>query len=310
MKLETPRVVRITPTELTRLGKTDLSDHLERSRLLLFPTSPIARPSADDVRFLRDETPRYHKKKNVSFYPEVGRVVGLGGPASVQERAARILEAHHGRVEAFLESVLPTFRTGWTSGTSSLRAFEERGRRIDKRKASELVHIDAGAYGATHGALILRFFTNLDENERVWRIKGTVGSLVQKYGDDAGIGRAELLDERPLDRVRKHVIRGLSTLTPMARSLDSSPYDRAMRRLHNYMKESDTFQASPEGAVEVRFPPGSSWIVFADMTGHACTRGRLMIVDTFLIPRENFRRAELTPYEELRSFARAHAGAL
>ena len=52
--------------------------------------------------------------------------------------------------------------------------------------------------------------------------------------------------------------------------LDSSPYDRTMRRFHNYMKDTPSFQQQQDGHEEFRFPPFSAWMVFTDMVSHAC----------------------------------------
>ncbi len=87
-------------------------------------------------------------------------------------------------------------------------------------------------------------------------------------------------------------------------ALDRSAYDTAMRRMHNYMKESDVFQHDPEGAGDIHFKPGSSWLVFADMVGHACKWGRLSIIDTFIVPNKNFRNRQNVPYDVLLHYAK------
>jgi len=310
MSATAPEVVEVSPSELAGLGGAPraevLADQLERGNLLYFPTCPVELPAPEDVLFLRDVTPRYHTRKNISYYPTAGRVNGMGGEHELRDRAARILSGHHERVEAFMSGVFPEFADNWTSGTCSLRAFEEKDRAIDERKKSDLVHIDAGAYGATRGDSILRFLTNIDpDGDRVWRVKGTVGDLVDEYGEELGLRDRKLLREGPLDKLRHGVISGLSTLYPLARSLDSSPYDRAMRRIHNRMKADEEFQRNPEGAAELRFRSGSAWIVFADRTGHSCTSGRLCLIDTFIIRRQSFRQTEFSPYEILRQFSDA-----
>jgi hypothetical protein len=302
--LKTPEAVEITPEKLKDVGPNELSGSLEHAKLIYFPTTPVAQLNEDDIRFLRDETPAHNTSKNVSYYPLAGRVTGIGGPRELRDRVNRILKEHHDRVEQFLKGAIPSLASGWTSGSSSLRAFQEKDRDLPLRGRSDLIHLDAGAYGVTRGDLILRFLTNLDNEDRVWRVKGTVADLVEKYGSAAGLQRGDLLHEGTLDRLYSTVIRGLSTVTPMARSLGRSAYDVAMRRMHNYMKESETFQRDPEGARDVNFRPGSCWLVFADMVGHACMWGRLSIIDTFIVPKENFRDCRYTPYEVLRRYER------
>jgi len=73
----------------------------------------------------------------------------------------------------------------------------------------------------------------------------------------------------------------------MARVVDSSPYDRRMRRFHNWMKDTPSFQAEPYE--RFAFPPYSAWMVLTDGVSHACIRGQHALVDTFLIPLRNCR---------------------
>jgi hypothetical protein len=93
----------------------------------------------------------------------------------------------------------------------------------------------------------------------------------------------------------------------MARVIDSSPYDRAMRRFHNYMKDSEAFQTSPEGLRQVEFPPLSAWMVLTDMVSHACISGQYAFADTFVVPLENCRFAELSPFHVLQGDQPARA---
>ena len=302
--LKTPEALEVTPERLEQLSPRELSDHLERGGLVMLPQAPMALPSDEDIQFLRDETPKHHTHKNISYYPLAGRISGMGGPPSLRERTGRILKAHHERVESFLKRVIPTLAPGWTTGTSSLRVFQEKDRNISVHARSDLLHLDARAYGCTRGDLILRFLTNLDDEDRVWKVKGTVADLVAQYGSAAGLQRGNLLKEGLHDRLYSSLVRGLAIAFPMARSLDQSAYDRAMGRMHNYMKESDEFQQDPEGACEVHFRPRSCWLVFADMAGHACRWGRFCIIDTFIVPKENFRDRWRTPYEVLRRYER------
>ena len=53
---------------------------------------------------------------------------------------------------------MPALAKNLRAGTCSFRPLEERGRNLKPHASNELVHIDAGAYGATNGDRILRFF--------------------------------------------------------------------------------------------------------------------------------------------------------
>ncbi len=275
-----------------------LSDELEAGAVLFFPTSPITLPSAEDQVFLRGSLGERLKRKNVSFHPEAGKVVGMDGEPELRKRTQAILSAHSRRVQDFLQQALPSLVPGWTVGTTSFRPLEEKGRNLSAHASNELVHVDAGAYGATNGDRILRFFCNLNlTQDRVWATKGAFPELYRRYGKQAGIAPPRRTLERgALGKARHGLLRGFSSMgLPLARVLDSSPYDRAMRRFHNFMKDTPAFQETREGHQEFRFPPFSSWMVLTDMVSHACLSGRYALVDTFLIPLENCRRQELSP---------------
>ena len=95
---------------------------------------------------------------------------------------------------------------GWTLGTTSFRSIEEQGRKLPPRSSNELVHIDAGAYGATNGARILRFFVNIHPTrDRVWGTKGSFRAIMSRHPelwDAAKGGKPRVtIDKGPLDKL-------------------------------------------------------------------------------------------------------------
>ncbi len=194
---------------------------------------------------------------------------------------------------------MPEFTHGWQPGTSSFRPLEEQGRNLSAHASNELVHVDAGAYGATHGDRILRFFVNVNpERERVWVTKGTFAELYRRHARDAGVDRSEVAPG-VAERALSAVLRAGRHAVPMLRVIESSPYDRAMRRFHNWMKDTPSFQRSEEGLREISFAPFQAWMVLTDGVSHACIRGQHALVDTFLVPLANCRLAAETPYRIL-----------
>jgi hypothetical protein len=304
MIVKTPEAIEITAAKLDTLAPYELTDHLERGRVLIFPTPPLELPSDEDLHFLKEQTPEYHVSKNISYYPNAGLIRGIRAPREIEQRTETILREYQGRVEACLHRLIPSFTPGWRSATSSLRVFEENNRGIPIRSRSDRIHLDAGTYGAARGDLILRFLTNLDDKERVWKCKGTVADLVETFGEAAGLQRGdELLRDSFLNRMGSGVVHGLAKVFPAVATLERSAYDQAMRHMHNYMKESDAFQKDPEGMVEIRFKPKSCWLVFADMAGHSCLSGEFAMINTFMVPRQNFRHQEFSPWEVLSRYA-------
>jgi hypothetical protein len=195
---------------------------------------------------------------------------------------------------------VPDYIPSCTFGTTSFRPVEEKGRDLNPRSSNEFVHIDAGAYGATNGSRILRFFVNVHPTrDRVWGTKGSFEDLMRRHPPlwDAARGSRPRVPVKKglLDRTFSGVIAGASKLYPLFRVIDSSPYDRSMRRIHNYMKETAAFQQDQSDYQEIRFPPGSAWMVFTDGISHAALTGQYAFISTALIPLENCRRFERTP---------------
>lgn len=299
-------IVSFSREQLDQAGPDDLSDALERGNLVQFPDCPIELPPPADLDFLRGRMPELLSSKNISFHPEADRIFGIKGEREDVERAHAVLKAHSSRVQAFLSRRMPNLTRQWQVGTSSFRPLQERGRNLSAHASNELVHVDAGAYGATHGDRILRFFVNVNPSEdRVWVSKGAFPELYKRYGKEAGIanGAPLKLEEGVLDRLRTGASRALGAVIPPARLLDSSPYDRAMRRFHNFMKDTPAFQAAEEGHREFRFKPFTAWMVFTDMVSHACIEGRFAFIDTFVIKLASCRLPALAPIQILQQGA-------
>ena len=282
----------------------EIEDAMERSEVVFFERCPVELPSDADLEFMRTGLPRELQVKNISYHPESDSIPRFEAAPDVRERIERILRAHGQRVEALLRRATPDFVPGWTLGTTSFRSIEEQGRKLKPRSSNELVHIDAGAYGATNGARILRFFVNIHPTrDRVWGTKGGFGALLERHRElveaaKGGHGRV-VLEKGPIDRLYSGMVTALSKVYPLFQVIDSSPYDRSMRRIHNYMKENPAFRDSREGYQEIHFPPLSSWMVFTDGISHSVLTGQHALVTTVLIPLANARNPALAPFNVL-----------
>ncbi len=148
---------------LNQLQPDEMSDSLERGSVVFFPDSPVQLPSEEDLSFLRQELPKLLKLKNISYHPEVGRIPGLDSDdVELVEQVNRILVTVSDNITNFIQKTAPRLTDNWTIGTCSFRPIEEKGRNLKPHASNELVHIDAGAYGATNGDRILRFFINVN----------------------------------------------------------------------------------------------------------------------------------------------------
>jgi hypothetical protein len=294
---------------LQQLQPDEISDSLERGSIVYFPQSPVKLPAEEDLEFFRQQLPRLLKRKNISYHPEVARTRGLKSVDPEEtERVNRVLKTVSADIADFLDKVAPRLTRNWTVGTCSFRPLEEQGRNLSAHASNELVHIDAGAYGATHGDRILRFFINVNpQAERVWATKGSFPELLAEHGEHAGLGHHNAgpgyLSKGLSDHVRSGVVNLAAYAMPVFKVLDSSPYDRVMRKFHNYMKDTPSFQQQQQGHQEFRFPPFSAWMVYTDMVSHACLSGQHAFVHTSLVRLQNCHFPELAPINTLRSAA-------
>ena len=278
---------------------------LESNRIVYFPACPLPLPDDATLDFLRRELPSRLKLKNISYHPEAGKVSGIEADEATVLRVTDVLRSHLDDVCAFLRQVTGDLTVDARIGTCSFRPIEEKGRNLKPHASNELVHVDAGAYGATDGDRILRFFVNVSpDRDRVWATKGSFDDLLQRYGTRAGLldeaGRLRVgIVKGGGDRAVSALISGLTRLNPLATVLDTSPYDRAMRRLHNYMKDDPGFRADPTGYQEMRFPPLSAWMVFTDGVSHASLEGQFALVTTMIVRRERMRTPARAPFNAL-----------
>jgi hypothetical protein len=277
----------------------EIEDALETGRVVYFPRCPIDLPPEQDIEWLRSGLDA--NLKNLSYHPESDSVPRFDADAETRTRVENLLRDHGKRVAEFWHRVLPDFMPGATIGTTSFRPVEEKGRNLKARSSNELIHIDAGAYGATNGSRILRFFVNVHpERDRVWGTKGSFEQIMQRNPElwtAAKGGKPHVPTKKgALDHLYSGLVGAASKVYPLFRVIDSSPYDRSMRRIHNYMKETPSFKQDETDFQEVRFPPFSAWMVFTDGISHAALTGQYAFISTALIPLDNCRSLDRTPY--------------
>jgi hypothetical protein len=273
-----------------------------------FPQSPFPLPSREDIHLLLEELPRRIRLKNVSYHPEVDAVLGMKGEPQLKRDVERVLKTYSSQVQDLLQRHAPALLPDWQVATCSFRPIQELGRNLKPHASNELIHVDAGAYGATHGQRILRFFTNMHPTEsRIWKSKGSFADLFPRFRNAAGMSPAEISDGLQAslaERMYSAGVRGISKMgLPLVQFLDTSPYDRAMRKFHNYMKDDPAFRDSPDGIETFEFTPGCSWMVYTDGVSHAVASGQFAFVQTFLIPQKNCRQQNLVPLNVIKGSA-------
>jgi hypothetical protein len=291
----------VSARELHEAPPTDLAEHLERGEIVRFEAGLLPLPREDDLEFLRRELGRLISLKNISYHPEGDYLSGMKADPAARDRTRRILRDHNRQASRFLAPLLPAYAASWRVGKINFRPIQERGRTMSRHSSNELLHVDAFATGATHGDRTLRFFTNIHPSEpRIWKSAGLFPELYAEFGDRAGIrplGRRGLR-EGTLDRALTGFLKTLSRLgLPQVMTVDTSPYDRAMRRMHNHLKDDEVFQADDGRCTRFEFAPFTSWMVLTDMVSHACVSGRHALVNTWTVPRSSLCLPELSPFE-------------
>ena len=297
-----PRARHISATD------ENLAESLERGEILVFEAGALPLPPEEDLEFLRVELGKLISLKNISYHPHGRYLSGIKNDKDAREQTRRILHDHNRVVTAFLAERVPEYVSKWHAGKVNFRPLQEQGRELSRHSSNELLHVDAFASGATHGDRTLRFFTNIHPTEsRVWKSAGLFPELFEEFGASAGVLplSARGLSEGPLDQALTGLLRTLAKLgLPQALTVDSSPYDRAMKRVHDTLKDDDDFQRDERRWSFFEFPPFSSWVVLTDMVSHACVSGQHALVNTWTVSKESLRVPELAPYQVI-----ARAGA-
>ena len=306
MTFEAPRTVTVDLDRLDLLTPFELSDHLERGHLLLFPVPPVELPSGHALEVLQACLPANRDRGEIGFNPRGGRLFGgADAPGETGAQPRTILAEYHHRVVQRMGQLVPSFTPEWRPEMTFLRM---PGQRDSDPSISAYGNRIALETGGARGDPVLCFLANLDERESRWHLKGTVFDLVETFGEAAGLPRdASLLEERPVDRMVSGCLRALARWMPGLAITEQSAYDRALWQLSRFMRESDGFQQDPEGRVELRFPPRSCWLVYTDLVGQACLSGGLTLVSRFAVPWRNFRHPELSSRSVLDRYAAGEA---
>jgi hypothetical protein len=270
---------------------------LEEGRILLFSPTPFALREEDRALLLRQRPAGAGYHKNIAYRPAEDRVTGAARLGEDAAGLARVLREYSRSAARFTASILPAYSARWRVDFASFRSEEEAGRELPLRSRNDLVHVDAFPTRPTHGDRILRVFTNVNpEAPRVWASGGTFEELAARFASASGL----------LARARRQGLGGALRRLAHAAGLPvavRSPYDRFMLSFHHYLKENRAFQ--DEGKATLRFPAGSTWMVFTDMVSHAVLTGRYALEQTFIVPREAMKLPEKAPIAILERIAGA-----
>jgi len=299
---------------------------LEAGSILYFPQTPVPISAADlDFLLTRHQAgSRVHK--NIAYKPGPDVLSGVdrtadGFGASGVDRLHDIMRRYSVAVATFLSDFLAPYHRRWQLDYASYRPIEEAGRNLPLHQRNDLLHTDAFPTRPTRGARILRFFHNIHPTRtRDWIIGEPFPRIVGRFlrpspaapGEGAGLSGVDARhclslpqhDTAALQAARSLAeSTGLATLVPRLRR---TPYDEFMMRLHDTMKEDAEFQRTC-AREEVRFAPGSSWMVYTETVPHAVLAGQYALEQTFLVDPAAMVTPGSAPVAVLEKMAQARA---
>jgi hypothetical protein len=270
---------------------------LERGQILFFREPPFDLPAADQQFLLEQQWSEMRTHKNVSYRPSEDLLRGVSGNRETVSRVHSIMRNYSAQVTEFLAKFLAPYAGKWNLDFASFRPLEEEGRDLPLHKRNDLLHFDAFPSRPTHGARILRVFTNLNPSKpRIWQSTEGFEVLARRYAGGAG-----LQDIAEDNSFLSRTVRDLGSKLNIG-VIGRTPYDMFMIRFHDFLKENTAFQRDcPKTQLE--FPPQATWIVFTDCVAHAVMSGQYAIEQTFLIPPKALVALESAPYRILGNIA-------
>ncbi|MGO4742433.1 Kdo hydroxylase family protein [Serratia quinivorans] len=228
------------------------------------------------------------KRKNISYWPETGKLSGVA-IAAQQPQVETLLSRYYQASLQLVAALLPHYQQALHSPVNTLRLHPVAAWRETSswRKDDSRLHVDAFPSRPNYGERILRIFTNInpDGELRQWRIGEPFPQLAQRF-------MPRLSRYSPLNSWLQHKV----GITKRRRS----HYDHLMLQLHDAMKADQSYQQQgPQLALDL--PPGSSWICFSDQTPHAAMAGQFMLEQTFLLPVAAMKNPQQSPLKVLES---------
>lgn len=261
----------------------DAIQSLEHGHVLYFPSLPFSLKE-NEHRFLSPHISD-PKSKNVSYDLRKDRLAGSLCSESDHTELKEMIKRYACTSRQFLEKLIPSYSPFLNQAKTSFRPVEINGRKTSYRKDDSRLHVDSFPSSPTKGQRILRIFTNINHEgkPRVWRLGEPFEDVVEKM----------------ISRVSAPIW-GVASLCKMLGITKDyrTPYDHYMLKIHDTMK-GDTLYQKTVPQCEVKFPPGSTWIVYTDLVSHAAMAGQHVLEQTFHLPLEAIENPSTNPLKVL-----------
>jgi hypothetical protein len=263
-------------------------DALEREDIVFFPACPIGLPPVGQLDFLRRQEQASFGHKDLCFDPHGGRVTGLKPthPAETR-RLVDVLTQFSDSTLSWVRDAFPAYGPGVVRDRVTLRTTEEATRNLRLTARNDLLHIDNFHTRPANGRRILRVFVNIHPTDpHVWATSERLPQLLERFTARYRLPTRSVTEwVAPAQPVVRLFTRGRA---------GRSAYDVWMAKIHHFLKEDETFQATAARRVWT-FPPGSMWALFADGVAHAALRGRFVLEHSFFVPVELLHHPEQAP---------------
>lgn len=264
--------------------QNDAIQSLENGHVLYFPSLKF-HLDENELAFLSPHISD-PKSKNISYDARKDR---LSGALCAEKETAQLkdmLQRYALTSRQFLEGLIPNYSPFLNQAKTSLRPVEICGRKCSSyRKDDSLLHVDSFPSNPTKGQRILRIFTNVNPEgkPRVWRLGEPFEDVVEKM----------------IPRISSPIKGSAFIYKLLGITKDyRTPYDHYMLRIHDTMKGDSRYQKTVSQS-EVKFPPGSTWIVYTDQVSHAAMSGQHVLEQTFHLPLGAIKNKSTTPLKVL-----------
>lgn len=249
--------------------QSDAIQNLEQGQILYLPQLAFSLDN-DEKNFLTPEYADPHAK-NISYHAAANKLWGVQNLTDEQHiRLKRMLDRFSRHALGLIHHLLPLYAPHLIPARTSYRPVQVSDRKTSYRKDDKRLHVDAFPSAPNQGKRILRVFCNINPHgeDRVWRTGEPFEQVASKF----------------IPHIKKPLT-GSAALLRMLRITKSyrTPYDHYMLQMHDQMKADEHYQRNVTQQ-EIRFAPGSSWIVQTDHVSHAAMSGQYLLEQTFYLP--------------------------
>ncbi|HVV65911.1 MAG TPA: Kdo hydroxylase family protein [Rhizomicrobium sp.] len=237
---------------------------LEEGRVLLFPRLAFA--LREEERPLLDPSLSSGRAKNVSLDPS-GKLKHEAGSQGERALLNAMMRRFAESAASLTTGLFPRYAGRLERARTSYRPVEIAGRRYSPLHDDTRLHVDAFPTRPMRGRRIMRLFSNIHPGStpRVWNVGEPFADMARKI--------------LPQVKEPPAVAAWLRAATLQTRGLRSR-YDDLMLGLHDRAKlDLDYQHATPK--IEIRFPPGATWLCFTDQVMHAALSGQFVLEQTF-----------------------------